>query len=289
MNPRMALFSASLPGWSAQEVIDTARLLGFAAIEWGTGPEQAIADPRSGAEIRALCGDAGLACSGVSVQDPRVTLANPKLAVPAVDLAVALGAPHVRVPAPRYRGESLRRQQKLTRDGLATLVDLASPHGLTVVVETSPGTLAPTPDSALALIEDHPPTDAGVLYDPGNMIIEGHVESRLAVARLQEYLVHVHVKNIVWSRRNRAWQWRHSRLTAGMADWPTILGALAAAGYVGRFSIDHLPGPPTESLLRDEAEALSGLIGCAFPVTATEASDQPPTGSRSPVVARDDE
>jgi sugar phosphate isomerase/epimerase len=281
MHPRMALFSASLPGWNAGQVIDIARLLGFAAIEWGTGPDQAITDPRSGAEIRALCANAGLGCSGVSVQDHRVTLDAPEMAVAAVDLAVALRAPHVRLRAPRYLGESLRRQQNLIRDGLGKLVELASPHGLAVLVETSPGTLAPTPESALALIDGHPPAQAGVLYDPGNMIIEGHVEPRLAIARLHEYLIHVHVKNIAWHRRDGAWHWHYSPLAGGLADWSTILWALAAAGYVGHFSIDHLPGPPTEILLRDEAETLSGLIDHAFSVTAVEAGDDPSPGRAS--------
>jgi sugar phosphate isomerase/epimerase len=278
MNPRMSLFSACLPGWSARDVIGIARLLGFPTIEWGIGPEQAIADPEAGAEIRALCGEAGLSCSGVAVQDPRVTLATPRRAVAAVDLAVALGAPHVRVAAPRYQGDPLQRQQRLSRDGLAMLVDLASPHGLAVLVETSPETVAPTPELALTLIEDHPPAAAGVLYDPGNMIIEGHVQPRLAIARLREHLAHVHVKNIAWRRRDGTWRWHYSRLAGGMADWPSILRALAASDYNGRFSIDHLPGHATESLLRSETEALSGLIGRAFGAAA----DHPPAPTPRP-------
>jgi sugar phosphate isomerase/epimerase len=271
MNARVALFSACLPGLDARQVVDIARALGFGAIEWGTGPDQAITDPQSAGEIRALCGDAGLGCSGVAVQDERVTLAAPDLGVAAVDLAVALGAPHVRVRAPGYCGESLRHQRKLIRDGLGILVERASPHGLAVLVETSPGTLAPTPESAVALIEGHSPAEAGVLYDPGNMIIEGHVEPRLAIACLDEYLTHVHVKNVAWQRSDGTWNWRYAPVMGGLADWSTILGALAAAGYLRRFSIDHLPGPPTESLLREEGETLSGLIDSAFFATASRA------------------
>jgi sugar phosphate isomerase/epimerase len=265
VNPRMTLFSGCLPGWSAQDVIDTAVLLGFSAIEWGTGPEEAVDGAALGAEVRELYTQAGLHCSGLSVQDRAVTLATPKRAVAAVELAVALGAPYVRLFAPRYQGGSLERQQKRIRDGLDYLVDIASPHGLALLVETSPGTLAPTPDSALALIERHAPAAVGVLYDPGNMIIEGHVQPRLAVARLHDYLLHVHVKNVVWSRRGGPWRWGYARLAGGMADWPAILQALATAGYRGRFSIDHLPGRPTRNLLRDESETFSQLLQRAFP------------------------
>lgn len=265
MNPRMALFSASLPGWSAREVIDTASLLGFPAVEWGTGPEQAIEDPRSGAEIRERCTRAGLACAGVAIQDSRVSLATPQAAMAAVELAATLEAQYVRVSAPHYRGEALAPLRQLTRDGLATLVAAASARGLAILVETSPGTLAPTPEAALAVVDGHAPTDAGVLYDPGNMIIEGHVQPCLAVAHLQEYLLHVHVKSVAWACDGDGWRWDYARLDGGMTDWPSIVEALAGAGYPGRFAIDHLPGPPTERLLRDEAEALSGLLASAFP------------------------
>jgi sugar phosphate isomerase/epimerase len=264
MNSRMALFSASLPDWGAQEVIEIARTLGFPAIEWGAGPGEAIADLGMCAEIRARCAELGIGCSGLSIQDPATTLASPERALAAVDLAVALGSPHVRLRAPAYGSDRLRRQRQLARRGLTALVERAAPHGVAVLVETSPGTLAPTPESALALIEEHAPAHAGVLYDPGNMIIEGHVEPCLAIAHLREYLVHVHVKNVGWCQRNGTWEWQYSRLSDGMVDWPRIVTALAAAGYVGRFSIDHLPGPPTETLLRSEAEELSHLIDGAF-------------------------
>jgi sugar phosphate isomerase/epimerase len=260
MNPRIALFSSCLPGWSARDVIAVAQRCAFAAIEWGMGPGQAISDPASAAEAGARAADAGLPCAGIAMQDPEVSLATPDRALVGLELAVALAAPHVRVAAPRYRGGPLPRQQELSRHGLDTLVERALPGGVSVLVETSPGTLAPTPDLALALVDGHQPTAAGVLYDPGNMIIEGHVQAGLAVARLHEYLAHVHVKNIVWRRRGGAWQWQYSGLVAGMADWPAIIEALAAIGYRGRFSIDHLPGQATENRLRTEAVAFAHLI-----------------------------
>ncbi len=265
MNPRMSLFSASLPGWGAGDVIEVAALLGFSGIEWGVGSGEAITDRRSATEARDLCRERGLGCSGLALQDKGVNLSTPGLAAPAVELARALGAPHFRVRAPGYRqGESLEAQRRAAREGLAALVTSSAPHGLAVLVETSPDSLAPTPDAALALVQGHSPAEAGVLYDPGNMIIEGHVEPRLAIAGMIRYLVHVHVKNVAWHVRDGAWHWDYAGLAAGLADWAAIMPALAAAGYAGRFSIDHLPGRATRGLLRDEAEALSALIDRAF-------------------------
>jgi len=266
MNRRTTLFSASLPGWAAERVVAVARLLGFTAIEWGVGPSEAIVDRRTAAEAADLCRRSGLHCGGISVQDKQVSLGTVDLALPVVQLAAVLDAPHIRVRAPAYaETESLRRQQDSARRGLDALVNACAPGQVAVLVETSPDTLAPSPELALELISRYSPAQVGVLYDPGNMIIEGHVEPRLAIARMDRYLAHVHVKNVAWRRRGDGWQWDYSGLGEGLADWSLIIRALAAADYAGRFSIDHLPGSASETLLRTEARALSGLIDGAFP------------------------
>src|SRR5205085_2921865 len=60
--------------------------------------------------------------------------------------------------------------------------DRACRHAsVALLVETSPGTLAPSMAQARALVDGLPPGRVGVLYDPGNMAIEGHIEPGLAV------------------------------------------------------------------------------------------------------------
>jgi sugar phosphate isomerase/epimerase len=255
----IGLFSACLPGWEFRRVVDIAFAVGFPAVEWGCGPGEAIERASVCSEVRELCQSTGLAVSGVSVQDPDVTFASPRRAAPYVRLASELGSPHVRFFAPPYRGGSLERERRHARNGVDYLVELAAPAGLAVLVETSPATLAPGPDSAAELVQRHPPERAGVLYDPGNMAIEGHVAPRLAIARLGPHLRHVHVKNVSWSRRNGSWQWRHAAMASGMVNWREIVGTLAAAHYEGGFSIDHLAGKPSASLLRAERDHLLEL------------------------------
>jgi len=265
---RIGLFSACLPGWDSRRVIDVAASLGFSAIEWGSGPGHAIERPQRGSELRHHCDRAGVLTGGVLVQDPDVSFATPRRAARHVALAVSLGASYLRLFAPRYRGGLLDREQRRARNGVDFIVDLAAPHGLAVLVETSPTTLAPAPDLAAALVEHHPPERAGVLYDPGNMAIEGHLAPRLAIARLGHHLRHVHVKNIAWSQRAGVWRWRHTGLTKGMLNWREILAALATMPYRGRFSIDHLGGTPTPARLRSESDHLQGLVAEAFALRA---------------------
>jgi sugar phosphate isomerase/epimerase len=129
-----------------------------------------------------------------------------------------------------------------------------------LLVETSPGTIAPSTAQARALVDGLPPEHVGVLYDPGNMAIEGHVAPTLAVDELGSYLHHVHVKNIAWRRLGGTWTWRHAALDAGFLDWGDVLSALRRAGYAGRLSLDHLGGRPSLALLRREVELLRTLL-----------------------------
>jgi sugar phosphate isomerase/epimerase len=92
------------------------------------------------------------------------------------------------------------------------------------------------------------------------MAIEGYVAPRLAVERLGPYLRHVHVKNVAWAQQARAWRWRYAALADGLVDWPSTMAALAAAGYGGWFSIDHLGGRPTQGLLGSETDHLRRLV-----------------------------
>jgi sugar phosphate isomerase/epimerase len=260
---RSALFSACLPGWDGERVIAAATALGCDAVEWGAGPDQALSTPGDAARLAELSHQAGLEIAGLSIQDPAITLVTGRVAASQVRLAVALGAPQMRLFAARYRGGGVAALHRRHRAAVDRLVDVAAPHGVKVLVETSPDTLAPTPQLALDLVSHHPPRRAGVLYDPGNMVIEGHVKPALAVALLGRHIGHVHVKNVSWSRSAGRWQWKYAHLTTGLLDWTEILDLLAASGYEGRYSIDHLPGRETMGLLQRETTVMRELVQAA--------------------------
>ena len=259
----VGLFSSCLPGWDARHIVEIAQSLQFGVIEWGAGPGQAVELGQDGASLRERCAAAGVGISGLSVQDEAVTVTTPHRALPYLRLAAALGARFIRLFAPPYTGGPLAGEQRRARDGLDAIVEDAAAEGMAVLIETSPTTLAPTPGLAAALVDHQPPERAGILFDPGNTVIEGYVRPALAVAVMGPHLHHVHVKNIAWRKVSDRWAWRHASLTAGVLVWPDIFAALAAAGYEGGYSIDHLGGKPTRGRLRSETEGLRALLGDA--------------------------
>lgn len=275
----VGLFSSCLPGWDARQVIEIARALQFAVIEWGAGPHQAVELGQDGASLRERCAAAGVGISGLSVQDEAVTVTAPQRALPYVRLASALGARFIRVFAPPYTGGSLVAEQRRARHGLDAIVEHAAPDGVAVLIETSPATLASTPGLAAALVDHQAPERAGILFDPGNTVIEGYLRPPLAVAVMGPHLHHLHVKNIAWRKLSQGWAWRHASLTDGVLVWPDILAALSAAGYRRGYSIDHLGGKPTRGRLRSETEELRALLHDASVSAAGAARDSTEKGA----------
>ncbi len=242
----LCLFSSALPGWDAPRVAQTALDAGLTAVEWGIGPGQAVESPGE-----ARLGDLGVIAAGICVQGGAASLLEPEKLRPFAALAEELGAPHVRVFAPSLAGGAS------ARDGLDAAAAIAKEHGVVLMIETAPATIAPSTAQARALVEGLPPAEVGVLYDPGNMVIEGHVEPRLAIAELGPYLRHVHVKNVAWHREGGRWQWRHAALDDGLLDWSAIVAALDDAAYTGRLCLDHLGGTPSLATLRRELSVLA--------------------------------
>jgi sugar phosphate isomerase/epimerase len=249
----ICLFSSALPCWEPARVAAAARAVGLDAVEWGIGPGQPLESARAAARVLR---HVDIQAAGVCVQGGAASLGTPARLTPFVALAAELRAPHLRVFAPALRAGA----QERARDGAARAAKLAAARGVTVLVEMSPGTIAPSTSQARALVDGFPPERLSVLYDPGNTVIEGHIEPKLAVAELGPYLRHVHVKNIAWRRVEGAWSWRHADLDTGLLDWRVVLTALRHAGYRGRLSLDHLGGKPTLALLRREVEFLRGLL-----------------------------
>jgi sugar phosphate isomerase/epimerase len=257
---RIALFSSCLPGWSAERVLEAAAELGLGAVEWGIGPDQAIEDLGRAAELAERCRAQGVRTVGVSVQDPAVRLTSPIRTTAAhLRLATALGAGYIRLFAEPHRG-GVVAQQRRHRHALDRLVARAAGERVRVLVETSPDTLAASPELAMALVAHQPAKLAGVLYDPGNMVIEGELGPGLAVALLGRHLAHVHVKNIRWTRAGEAWHWRYAPLDGGRVHWPEVIARLQRARYAGWYSLDHLPGRPTAAALGLQTARLTELL-----------------------------
>jgi sugar phosphate isomerase/epimerase len=125
-----------------------------------------------------------------------------------------------------------------SRQRYRALLAVSKPAGVKLVMELHMGSLIPNPAAAWRILDGFDPRELGVIYDPGNMVYEGHEPARLSVGTLGPYLAEVHVKNSRWiydgSRpAGQRWHCVGADLADGVADWPNVIATLASAGFNG--------------------------------------------------------
>ena len=260
-SPRLALTSGALADWPLADVAASAADCGLEGIELTVGPYghvplDSLQDKGLG-DALAVLEEAGIALCGIAATGA-LGLGHPDLKLVA-RAAVRAGASFVRVFPPAFSAESAPIHQISSAARELAALAIAAP-GVRILVEMSPGTVVPSPDLALRMLDLAGAGGAGVVYDPANMVEEGHLRPAYAVALLGERIGHVHVKNRRAERVGETWIVSHAPLGEGMVDWNATLAALAGAGYGGAFAIDHLSGAADASTLSADVAALKGLI-----------------------------
>lgn len=177
---------------------------------------------------------------------------------PEIDVAVELGARHIRVEWPLVDGS--RHAQSVfdeTRRAMDALTPYLEKTGVVGVLETHRKSIWPTASAAKRLIEPYSPAAWQVLYDPGN-ITGGLEDPCYAVDILGGHLSYLQFKNAGWARHEGVFRWGWMSLREGMVDWPTLIAHLRRRGYEGWLSSENfLLQPP--ALRAAAGEALAGL------------------------------
>ena len=208
-----ALTSGALADWPFADVVACAADAHLGALELTVGPDghvsfDAARQSELGAALDALDG-AGLALCGVAATGA-LELGHPDLAAYA-RLAAGAGAAFMRVFPPAYSRDSTPIHQ-ISSVALELAALAAEAPGIRILIEMSPGTVVPSPELALRVFELAGVDDAGVVYDPANMIEEGHLQPSYAVALLAGRIGHVHVKNRRSERVGGTWIVSHAPL-----------------------------------------------------------------------------
>ena len=129
-----------------------------------------------------------------------------------------------------------------TRDAIDELIPIVRTAGIRLCFETHMDTIMPSASSARRLLDGVPAEHVGVIYDPGNLVIEGYEDYRMGIHILGDYLAYVHVKNAHWVHSDaptrNGWKWEWAPLGEGSADFALVIAALRDVGYDGWLSIE---------------------------------------------------
>jgi sugar phosphate isomerase/epimerase len=279
---KFAVFTVSLPEWTPEEAVRNLADLGYDGVEWRIADDPPRATPgfwqgnrctfplssfvEHAPRIRSLTDAAGLAIPAIASY---VQAADPENVERVLRGAAALGTPMARIQVPRYDGRAnyVELWERARRDYLE-VERLARAHGVKALLEIHHQTIVPSASAARRFLDGLAPEWVGAIYDPGNMVWEGHEQYRLGLETLGPYLAHVHAKNSAWRQSGQradgslAWQAEWVPLDAGIVDLGDLFAALRHVGYDDWVSIeDFSTERPLAERVRDNLRSLRRAAG----------------------------
>jgi sugar phosphate isomerase/epimerase len=278
---KYAVFTVSLPEWSPEQALAELRDAGYDGIEWRVTDQQSAASPGFWAgnrctwpltsfvadapRIRTLTEASGLAIPSLGTYVSCEDLGAVEIAMQG---AVLVGAPQLRVGVPRYDGSvSYLELREQARTQYREVAVLAGKYGLRALIEIHMGNITPSASAAAAFLDGFDPQVVGVIHDAGNMVHEGYEHYRLGLEMLGSFLAHVHIKNAAWrvvgQRANGSAEWQagFAPLREGAVDLNALFQALRAVGYDGWLSFeDFTPGGDLRARVHDNLAYIKDLL-----------------------------
>ncbi len=185
----------------------------------------------------------------------------------AMRAAAAVGCPKLRVGAPRYDGsQSYTKLFEQARRDFEKVAALSRRYRVQACIEMHMGNITPSAGLAHRLVSSFDPAEIGVIFDPGNMVVEGFENYQMGLELLGPYLSHVHVKNMQWVKSGErdgaaVWESQASSMRQGQADWGKIAAALKKVGYQGWLSLEDFSDRDTKLKLVEAVTYLKALEG----------------------------
>ncbi|MBI4024374.1 MAG: sugar phosphate isomerase/epimerase [Verrucomicrobia bacterium] len=250
---KLGVYSILLPTDSIEQAVERAAKHGFQGIEWTVGypPKPGGASGEWHLRLDNFKEDAQRAghaarSAGIEIVSLGVKglhFNQTELIRRVAEAALLMGCRQFRVGTGGY--DPARPYAQMfdeARRGLDALQKLGRELGIRFLFEMHAGTIHPSASAMFRLIEGFDPQRIGVIYDPGNMILEGMERWLWSVELLRDHIAHVHVKDYGWGFKNGRWEAEPAAFGQGLADWTEIIAALRKIGYAGCLHTEDFRG-----------------------------------------------
>lgn len=132
-------------------------------------------------------------------------------------------------------------QRKYFREQVLIISQIAKKFKIVVTVEQHCGLLTSSAGQILDLMRDLNIENVGIVYDPGNTLIEGYERPDVQIEMLKNLIKNVHVKNgeIAQSLSHGEYfpiKW--VKLDKGFLNWEKIIRKLKSIGYDGYLTLE---------------------------------------------------
>lgn len=253
-SPRLGVSSASLPSLAPEALAEELVRQGYQGVEWRVADTCGLdasrgwdarsnnrctiaPDEQAVARIQRHCQALGLEIFGLS---PYLAVGDLEQALRLIDLAALAGNARLRLWAPGYEDERYAAAYARMRHFLDRLLPRAEATGVRLALEVHQRTICSSPSLAMRVAEHYPAQHLGIIYDLGNLAIEGREDVRLSLDLMGEHLAHVQIKNVAWIARESGlgWHWEWCPPDQGVLPLRAMLATLGASGFADWLSIE---------------------------------------------------
>ncbi|NMA43669.1 MAG: sugar phosphate isomerase/epimerase [Oligosphaeraceae bacterium] len=219
------------------------------------------------AEIRQVLSDHNLALAGLASYVKCTDLEEFKLVL---EGAVAVGASAMRVGASApFTKQDNDNYQAIFGDtvaGYARCIEIARGSGVKLLLETHGGTIHTSASLALRIVSNFSPSQAGIIFDPNNMVSDGFETTGVVIPMLGEYIGHCHIAGHrpypgeTDENGTVTWKWECCSMAEGLYDFPEMLRWLKKIDYQGFISVeDYRADLSSEYRCREAIEYLKKI------------------------------
>jgi sugar phosphate isomerase/epimerase len=284
MGWKYAVFTVMCPELDLEQTAALAASLGFDGLEWRVtkkapepiteisywrGNRSTVDVDNVGVDLKRAKEIADRYHLEMPILGTYVSASEPGAVEAIMGAAAEVGCRKMRVGPPTYDGKRPYPElyEQAVRD-YEKVAAVARRHRVQACVEMHMGNITPSAGLAHRLVSRFDPAEVGVIFDPGNMVVEGLENFQMGLELLGPYLSHVHAKNCCWLRKGEEngvarWEYKMVGIKQGQADWRAVVGALKKVGYEGWVSFEDFSEADTETKLRESLVYLRALESAA--------------------------
>ncbi|MEW1808759.1 sugar phosphate isomerase/epimerase family protein [Pseudarthrobacter sp. NPDC080039] len=249
---KLGIYSACLPELSPDEAIEAATSSGYAGIEWrvssqvgGAGAPDFLANNRC--TVRPEEADIARVCAATRAAGLEVISLAPYIDSGDLDevdrlmvIAQRHGVPAVRLRAPWMGPQGFHKLFDEASNFFSHVAVLGQHYDVQAQLEIHQRSICPSASLAQQLVGHLSHTSVGVIYDVGNLVVEGYEDHAMALQILGQHLSHVHLKNAAYFPDPEGGPWKHrwTPIDEGIVDVDRVLSLLEASGYSGWISVE---------------------------------------------------
>lgn len=251
---KFGIFTVSMPDYEPEKALEVAAELGYDGLEWRvvkdegdrakpsfwSGNRTSMTAEELIANAAALKSKAASCKMEMPSLGTYIDCHNLEIVELSMKAAAAIGAKSLRIGTGAYKPESGAHREQMARAKAqyAKVAELAGKYGVKALIETHMGLITPSVSLAASVLEGLSPEKVGIMWDPGNQLIEGRETYRMAIDIAGPYLAEVHVKNCFFEEfaiAGGTMQWRPHwcQIQLGVVNWREAVAELKQAGYSG--------------------------------------------------------